>query len=524
MQTPKLIPTAFAAIVLALCFSSSASAASYSVYACQGPAAQALPNSAWLTSVNNPAQTLSFAFGAVCGDLSVNLSSAETFAQGDGAAYVFDPPSGTTISGYDIDGYSFIDFATGGSHPSFSAGVREIDGSSRADFGCDQSTIDCTVDPNHVIRSGLALTRLSVGVFCTAEDGCGSIPFNDLSAALTNARVDIEDPSAPEIVAVSGSLPGSSGAAGQQTLDVTATDVGGGVASVAVSIDGHPAQTISSGGSCGEPYTLRQPCPSGVTPRFTIDTSALVDGAHTATIVATDAAGNESNPTTFAFNVSSGGAGPKAANGNPAVSVPTIRMVQSTVLSKGGRAAILAGRLTTSSGAPIAGATLEVSALDLGVYDAQERSLSSVTTDAAGGFSMRVGPSGARRFTFSFRPAPGAGITASASAVLRENLALTIRRSKARVKPRGLLTLSGRLSGAGSAAGGAPVEIDVKIGKRWRAVGVVDTSSRGSWKWRYRFTRVEQPTRFYFRAQVRRTTSWPWPTTLSSQTKVLVAR
>lgn len=524
MRTTKLISTAFAAIALALCFSSSATAASYSVYACQGPSAQALPNSSWLTSVENSSQTLAFAFGAVCGDLSVNLSSTEDFAQGDGAAYVFDPPAGTTVAGYELLGSAAVDFATGGTQPAFSAGIRETTGLTHEDFGCIDATADCSIPPSDVTRTGLALSRLAVGVYCTEAAGCGAVPFNDLNAGLAQARVDVEDPTKPAIVAVSGSLPGSSAPAGMQSLDVTATDVGGGVASVALKIDARTPQTISAGGSCGEPYTLRQPCPSGVTPSFLVDTAELADGEHTATLTATDAAGNTSDPTTFVFTVASGGAGPKAANGNPAVTNPSIRMQQSIVTAKSGRAATLAGSLVTAQGAPVSGATLEVSALDLGEYGAQEKSLGSVTTDAAGDFSMRVSPSGARRINFNFRPAAGAGITASASAVLRENLALTIRRSKARVKPRGLLTLSGKLSGAGSAAGGAPVEIDVKIGRSWRAVGVVETSSRGSWKWRYRFTRVSKPTRFYFRATVRKTTSWPWPTELSKQAKVLVAR
>lgn len=494
------------------------------MYACQGPLVQPLPNTSWMTSVTNPSQTLAFAFGAVCGDLSVNLSTTENFAQGEGAAYVFDPPAGTTVSGYAMTGSADVDFATGGPHPEFSAGIRETTAPLFNDIGCVAVDVDCTLAPAEVTRVGLALTRLEIGVYCADAVGCPDEPFTNLSAALSHARVDVDDPTAPQIASVAGTLPGSSGAASEHSVNVTATDVGGGVASVALGIDGRTVRTAASGGSCGEPYTLRQPCPSGVTPSLGVDTADLADGAHTATVTAIDAAGNVSAPASFSFTVNSGGAGPRAVNGSPAVTDPSMQLDQSTLTTKSSRSVTISGVLTTAQGVPIAGASLETSAIDLGIYGAQEKPLGSVVTDASGRFSLQLRPDGARRVNFSFRPAPGAGSTASASAVLRENLALTIRRSKARVKPRGRLRLSGRLLGAGGAAGGAPVEIDVRIGRKWRAVGVVETSSRGSWKWRYRFTRVNRPTRFIFRAAVRRTASWPWPTELSRTTRVVVAR
>jgi hypothetical protein len=161
--------------------------------------------------------------------------------------------------------------------------------------------------------------------------------------------------------------------------------------------------------------------------------------------------------------------------------------------------------------------------LDLGVFNASAKSIGSITTTSNGRFSVRVKPNGAHRISVLFKPYPASIGTAVTSSIVREDLSLSVKRSKSRVKPGGKLTLNGVLDGAGSAADGAPVEIDARIGGSWRAVGVVEANSRGSYKWHYKFTRVKQPTQFTFRVTVRHNKVWPWPTETSKSVKVLVA-
>jgi hypothetical protein len=167
---------------------------------------------------------------------------------------------------------------------------------------------------------------------------------------------------------------------------------------------------------------------------------------------------------------------------------------------------------------------LDVTSLDLGVFNAAAKSIGTTTTTSTGRFSFRVKPHGAQRISVLFKPYPASIGTAVTSAIVREDLRLSVKRSKSHVKPGHSVTLSGKLEGAGAAAGGTPVEIDAKIGKSWRAVGVVEANSRGSYKWKYKFTRVQQPTRFTFRAIVRKNKSWPWPTETAKSLNVLVAR
>lgn len=512
---------------LLLCLSSSASAATYSVYACSGPGGQPLPNSSWLTSVANPSQTLAFSFGGACGDLSVSASPSDSYALGDGAEYVFDPPSGTTISGYSLTRSTAVDFSMPSGNPQVSAGVRETTGIIDVDRDCTDVVSDCIVPTSAASGSGLALSSLGVGVHCQeSSGGCPAGSLNNFATSLASARVDLEDSTLPQVVALGGSLPASTSIAGAHNINVTSTDVGGGVERIELRIDGGAPSVLVPGGSCGQPYTLRQPCPSGFFASFNVDTRQLTNGLHIGSARSIDAAGNVSDSEAFAFTVTAGGKDANSllpSNGTPAVERPLVRAERSLIAAARGRTVAVEGRLLTEQGQPIAGAKLQVTSLDLGVFDAEPRSLGEVTTSSTGHFAARVRSRGAQRVTVTFKPTATSLGTAVASTIVRENLTLSIKRSRARVKPRGRLTLSGRLGGAGDAAGGAPIEIDVKIGGTWRAVGVVETSSSGRYRWNYRFSRVTQPTRFTFRAQLRRNKSWPWPTKTSKRVRVLVA-
>jgi hypothetical protein len=506
-----------AALVLTI-VAAPAGAATYSVYSCAGPSSEALPNSAWQTTVDNPAQIAAFQFGSGCPDLSVQANGAAVFADGDAAGWEFIAPPGTTIASYDLTRSASVTYpAASVQRPVLSAGVRETGGLGSTQYDCVAVSADCAVASGSVTNSGLVLTGLRVGVACVdAASGCKAGGFSGLTAALSGARVDVDDPQAPVVGAVGGSLPGSSAAAGPMTVDVTAADAGGGVRGLQLAIDGAPAQSADAGGACTVPYLLPRPCPTSFTHSFGVDTQTLAAGAHSATVTAIDAAGNASGAAGFGFTVGSGGQ-------PPVVLQPVLRLDQRVITATSRRPVTVSGTLTTTSGAALAGAVLDASALDLGVYDAGTRSLGSVVTAADGRFSLRVRPDGAQRISFGLRPLPSWAPTVLASATVREKLTLGARTSAARVRPGGLLTISGALDGAAAAADGAPVEIDAKIAGSWRAVGVVEADARGRYAWRYRFTRVKQRTNFVFRAIVRRNSSWPWPNVQSPPVRMVVA-
>jgi hypothetical protein len=506
---------------------SSAQAATYSVYSCQGPSLETLPNLAFTSETVGSVPGPPFAFGGACGDINVAASPVDAYANGDGGQYVFAAPPGTTITGYQLQRSVDVAFASPlpPNNPYVTAGLRETTSGPSSDLDCTMANVDCTVPPGIVDRSGLALTQLALGVYCTDPNGCQPNAIVGLKSSLAWARVDLDDSTPPTVDAVGGPLTAPAAISGISAVDVTTSDAGSGIERVSLSVDGGPPVVLATGGSCVKPFLIGQPCPLSFSGTLTLDTGTLSAGQHVGSVRSTDAAGNASAPLSFVFTVASpaGPGQPPAVNGVPAVTRPQVRNTKSRITARKGKTAVVTGLLATAQGQPIAGAKLTAYALDLGVFDSKERMLGELTTGPDGRYALPVRLRGAQRVTIGFRPAPDLAITAVDSTIVREDLKLSIKRSKARVRPGGLLKLSGRLTGAGAAGVSAPVEIDVKIDGEWRAVGVVETSRRGVYKWHYRFRRVTEPTRFIFRVQVRANKSWPWPTEASKAVKVLVA-
>ena len=523
-----------AAGVVLLAASASATAGTYSVYACQGPASQPLPNSSWTMLVDlGGSHGGHFLFGSTCGSLSVaaNPPGAAMANDDDGARWRFLAPAGTTIGGYSLDRQLDLSFPGSGTPPKLTAAVREKDLLGTTEFGCVGVTADCSVAMSTLTRSSLSLSELSVGVGCAEASGCSNGSYTGASATLQQARVDVDDPAAPTVGALTGSLPNSFTPTGIKTVDVTASDVGGGVREITLAIDGVTAETHAAGGDCNEPFVLAEPCPGALTYSFSVDVGGFAVGVHTATATAVDAAGNVSAQGFAAFSIPPAQiplplappTGSTPVNGSPAVANPVAKMSKAKVTFSHGRKVTLSGRLTTQDGTPVAGAVLNVLALDLGVFNAAPKSAGTVTTRADGSFSLKVGPRGAKRYMVLFQPSPESGAIVVTSALAQEKLALSARSSAGRVRPGGSISISGQLKGAGAAAEDAPVEIDAKVAGRWRAVGVIEADRKGNYEWDYRFVRVKVATRFVFRAQVRRDASWPWPTVSSKIVKVLVA-
>jgi hypothetical protein len=109
------------------------------------------------------------------------------------------------------------------------------------------------------------------------------------------ATVTISDPTPPTLGTPSGTLWGSGQAGGfhkgTEGVAVSANDVGGGLASIALFADGRTVATYQA--PCN--FTFAQPCPlSTGTQTLTLPTTQLSDGTHTLTLTTVDAAGNQS--------------------------------------------------------------------------------------------------------------------------------------------------------------------------------------------------------------------------------------
>ncbi|MBJ7353228.1 MAG: hypothetical protein JHC98_00225 [Thermoleophilaceae bacterium] len=495
----------------------SASAGTYSVYSCLGPNDEVVGNDAWVTQASVPGHANLFSLGTACNGFSVVASVGLAMVSGENAGVRFDAPAGTTILNYDIKRSAAVTFATSGSHPAISAGLRRTVASANTYWGeCEAKKVDCAIAANGTQSSGINASSLQLGVECVEPSGCPSGATPSLWARLYNSQVELRDLNAPVVALTGGTLPGAVALAGKFSLAVAASDVGGGVRTVALSVDGVVKSASDSGGSCSTPYTKTVPCPSAVSKNYEFNLGDYGSGRHTVVVYATDAAGNVGALAPINFTI--GGVG---ANGTPAVEVPALSTSKKLIAAKSAKKVAVRGVLRTSAGGAIGGATLEVYKSNL-FGPSTLIPIGTTRTKADGKFSFKVKPSGALRITFVFRPADGAQSTASASTTLRQALTLSARGSQRVLRRGASLTIAGRLAGAASAAGGAPVEIEVRNGKRWSAIEVVTAGRSGAYKWQHRFTRVTRPTLFSFRAIVRAKQGWPWPSKASPVVQALV--
>lgn len=536
----------------------SAGAKPYDVWSCRGPSGTAVGTAAWeweardaggsVLDVLEPPAGVEFADDCPTGGgRSVALGTGSLLQLGGAAEGLlrFRAPPDTAIASYDLSG-----LAQSGAPPaiatySYRAGYYEtlagqpVTGMPCVSPGCMLGSSDANAAGSLVVRDpaeGDAL-ELRVGIDCGLA--ClGLIPSGTPPRiVLYRSRVTLDDPHPPEPPQLGGGLVEPGAAAGRATLTVTGHDRGGGIEAMSLAIDGQPWQTLPSSATvpgCRVPYSAVRPCPADVAQTFEIDTGALAPGDHRASGTIVDAAGNSTPWGPVPFRVAIAPIGilrtppvrtppPGPSNGSPAVERPRLRLARDLTEAVAGTAVRVRGRLTTREGAPVARARLSVAVRQLGLRGSvPTRRRPAVVTDAAGRFAVEQRAVGAQRLTVSFSPRPNAAATAQAAAVVRGRLGLRTAPSAARLVKGRLLTLRGRLVGAGPSAQGALVQIQAIVNGRWRPVGRARTGRRGAYAWRYRFVHLTRDTAFRFRAVVEHVPGWPWPTVRSAPATVRV--
>lgn len=523
----KITYTALLATLLIAVAAGTASAGTYSVYACAGPNDEPLANGSWVTDPASDSLTEVSEDCATLGVRGIRNSGGHipAFAYG---ALTFDAPDDTTIEQFRVAGSTLVDDPGG---ENYRAGLS-VSGTSGLFFGCT-GTHDCSQtfgNPYDLVTPKGGSEQLVIELTCLTAGGCNvwnGAGGETAEVLASKSEVVLRDDVAPSVQA-SGSLL-SGGTQGEiLELDFTATDEGGGVASVALRIDGKTVETQVPGGSCEPPYTDKQPCPASFDGEFFVDSSGIAVGPHTVEVVVTDAAGNAGSSGASAFAISSPPSppAPPAAtpgNGTPAVLDPVVSFDKKLTKIKRGSTTIR-GRVLTRSGVPVVGARITLQTLDVGDFGSEPVDAGTAVTGADGSFSVRVRAAGAKRVTAFFSPYAGAPSTAMFSTLVRQELSLTAKPSRRKVKPFGSVSISGRLSGAGDAAKDAPVEIQTVIRGKWRPIGVEEADARGNYKWTYEFINVRRNADFRFRAVVRRNASWPWPSEFTSPLTVSVRR
>ena len=199
--------------------------------------------------------------------------------QGAAAALRFDAPPGTTITGADLD-------LRMTSNPGWDAGIH--DATTDRWLWCGPDCWSSFERWMHEELRGLATQRIQALVRCAAvrcrRDGRHGF------VALRNVRVYLEDPSAPRLDGVRGSLAAAGGwLRGGQDVAFDAAD-NSGIRAGRIELDGRVVHDEARG--CD--FTRAVPCSNGAV-GAAFDTRAWTDGEHVLRLSAQDAGGNWSS-------------------------------------------------------------------------------------------------------------------------------------------------------------------------------------------------------------------------------------
>lgn len=450
----------------------------------------------------------------------------------DGASLSFQVPSGLTLPAFTLWRQTTVGGPGTNAEPESQVrfnGVVVQEQRCAVDLGGCTSRGDASsplAAANKVDFPGLTgVTLVSWVARCSAPGEPNAIPAGaacpSTSATYQVFAADmvLDDPTPPVVKSASGPLLAGGTLVGAQTVSVSATDAASGVYQGSLVVDGAPvvAQTLDANANAtgcadlnvapdGRPsYVHAQPCPATASGVLTLNTDALTPGAHTLTVLVSDAAGNQTVAQTATIAVvgavpagTANGEGASRAAKLSARWTSTTKSVRRLGFTTG---PAITGRLVGPSGAGIGSAAVDVLARDRR-SGAPTTRIATATTGADGTFRVTL-PSGPSRTitvqytAFSGDPAPAAKVTLSTKVRAR----LSASASPRRVRIGQLLHVRGRLRYL--RRGRVDVAIQARDGRVWRTVDVVKTHADGRFSWPYRFRSSGSAGRTYaFRARV----------------------
>ncbi len=501
----------------------SAPAASYAVWSCRGPEGTALPTRAWSAGLD-PAGTSDTCADA--GSLRATLLAGDS-QSGLVRGFRFLLPAGTTISGYRLELAASTEAS--GNPAAFQAGVAAdaplavagIDAGCPAS-GCTFGTLGSPLDPGNLLTRDADSHGLVVGVRCGGVVGCPRTEDDTAPRAqvrLFRSRVDLRDDALP---AVAPGTVTTDAATALATVAADVSDAGGGVAAVALQVDGVEVERTATR-TCREPYTLPAPCPGLVAAGFVIDASALAAGTHDVRVRGVDAAGNIiTGPPMALAAAARPGATVTIDRPVPIAPAPVVITTAGATVDLGGAGPKVTGVVRTPAGASVAGAKVVVRSRAFGVFRSVVRRERELTTDAAGRFSFPVAaPSRILRLDVddtTHRAVDPIEVD------LLQRLKITVQVPDRSLHNGSRMTLRALIGGAGAGTAGKVVLVQSIVGGAWSTVASLQARRDGSAVWRYRFRGTTRPALYRFRVRVERAGDvWPWPTANSAPVIVAVA-
>jgi len=370
---------------------------------------------------------------------------------------------------------------------------------------------------------------LNVVVVCEVNKNCpGGAYVGARNIAAT--EVDIIPPAANP---VSGSvLAGGVIRGHDQSLTAYAQDVGGGLSKVWVSVNGSPAAetplgcqvaAVSNLSVVGLVALTPSPCPAAVPLTWTLNTEQFpfITGTNTLAVCASDFAtiGPPNTTCSKPQQVTVDNTCDESpVSGGSQLSAQFSQTASNTVTVKHDETAQVNGALTTTTGEPVAGATLCVKE---SVMDATHRvkGEGSVTTDSQGHYSYDVKAGPNRDLLVGYRR-DAAQINQSLRYMAHARP--TIETSQRKARNGQLVHFSGHVPKPNAGERTVILQAGAPGSKRWLTIRKAVTVAGGEYVTGYRFTHTTVPTTYKFRVVVPKQANYAYEPGASKVVKVRV--
>ncbi len=361
---------------------------------------------------------------------------------------------------------------------------------------------------------------------------------NGYAAAIYLYAADLilEQQAGPTVGDVGGELASAATVGGAAPITFAASDPLSGIYEVVFSIDGQVVQTTvpsEDGGRCrnvgetsdGLPAFLYvEPCPQSLNVQVALDTTRIANGSHHLAVTVVDAAGNSAPALEREITFHNAGIGPPNgvnATAQAALSVRWSTTKSRRLVTRFGRAATVEGRLTTASGTPIAGASVDVSAVP-SATGARTAAMPEARTNASGRFIVTVpGGVSSRTLRFGYRThlaEESPAVTSTLELVVRAGIALHVSPTVTNVGRR--IYFSGRLLGGPVPADGKQLVLEARSpGGPWIEFQDVRSGHRGRFRSSYRF-KFPGPADYQFRVISEPESDYPYGQGASNITEV----
>jgi hypothetical protein len=549
MVVRRASATALATSLALVALTAVAHAGAYHVYSCRTPDGQAAPVDGWSGSIAPGSAADDYALDTCAegGALIADLEDATThLAEVDRSSWVFTTPSfdhlaeATFWRADDNAGGSGVNstyqtwITAAGLTNTFEECVYAQGCSGQGDMSAPLSLVNEVTAPTASLGSTVYVNagcRGGQGRECPALKG----DANGYAAAvyLYAADLTLEQGEGPHADNVSGELATAPSVAGTSDVAFDATDPGSGVYEALFSVDGQIVQRTvldENGGRCrdvgqtsdGLPaFLYLQPCLSSLSADVGFDTTSFANGAHHLLVSVIDAAGNAApvldrtvtveNPPPPTAPGAPGAPNGANASTRASMSVRWNGTRKPLLLSGFGRAQSATGRLTAPGGAPIVGASVEVSATPA-YAGARTVAIGSVRTDASGSFALRLpGDVSSRTLRFAYRAHLGDALpVVTRSLRLSVHAGIVLSVSPHTTSVGRTIVFRGRLRGGPVPSSGKQLVLEARSpGSPWIEFDVVRTDRRGRYHASYRF-KFPGPADYTFRARSEPESDYPY--------------